>query len=83
MTPPFTSSSAEVYQQALERAPELRGKLLERSQVLIGSGYHAQVKVAEDSTLVFVTRKGNRLPVHERDGEYFGGRGRAHPSLKS
>jgi len=62
--------SAQVYQQASERAPELRGKLLERSQVLIGSGYHAQVKVAEDSTLVFVTRKGSRLPVHERDGEY-------------
>ena len=62
--------SAEVYQQAFERASELRGKLLERSQVLIGSGYHAQVKVAEDSTLVFVTRKGSRLPVHEHDGEY-------------
>jgi len=62
--------SAQVYQQAFERAPELRGKLLERSQVLIGSGYHAQVKVAEDSTLVFVTRKGSRLPVHEHDGEY-------------
>jgi len=62
--------SAQVYQQAFERAPELRGKLLERSQVLIGSGYHAQVKVAEDSTLVFLTRKGSRLPVHEHGGEY-------------
>ena len=37
---------------------------------MIRSGYHAQVKVAEDSTLVFVTRKGNRLPIHERDGEF-------------
>ena len=62
--------SAQVYQQAFERAPELRGKLLERSQALIGSGYHAQVKVAEDSTLVFLTRKGSRLPVHEHDGKY-------------
>ena len=62
--------SAQVYQQAFERAPELRGKLLERSQALIGSGYHAQVKGAEDSTLVFLTRKGSRLPVHEHDGEY-------------
>jgi len=62
--------SAQVYKQALERAPELRGKLLERSRALTGSGYHAQVKVAEDSTLVFVTRQGSRLPVHEHDGEY-------------
>jgi bacillithiol biosynthesis cysteine-adding enzyme BshC len=60
----------QVYKQALERAPELRGKLIERSRELMGSGYHAQVKVAEDSTLVFVTRNGSRLPIHERDSEY-------------
>jgi bacillithiol biosynthesis cysteine-adding enzyme BshC len=62
---------AEVYLQALERAPELREKLLERSQLLSRSGYHAQVKVTEDSTLVFVTREGNRLPIHQQDGDYF------------
>jgi len=60
----------QAYNQALERAAELRGKLLERSRELTGSGYHAQVKVAEDSTLVFVARNGSRLPIHERDGEY-------------
>ena len=63
--------SAEVYRQALEQAPDLRAKLLERSQLLIRSGYHAQVKVGEDSTLVFVTREGNRLPIHQHDGDYF------------
>jgi bacillithiol biosynthesis cysteine-adding enzyme BshC len=63
--------SAEVYAQALEQAPELRAKLLDRSQLLIRSGYHAQVKVTEDSTLVFVTREGNRLPIHQHDGDYF------------
>jgi bacillithiol biosynthesis cysteine-adding enzyme BshC len=63
--------NAEVYSQALEHAPELRAKLLERSQLLLRSGYHAQVKVTEDSTLVFVTREGNRLPIHQHDGEYF------------
>ena len=60
----------QIYKQALERAPELRGKLLERSRELTASGYHAQVKVAEDSTLVFVTRNGSRLPIHALDGEY-------------
>jgi bacillithiol biosynthesis cysteine-adding enzyme BshC len=63
--------AAGVYAQALERAPELRAKLLERSQSLNRSGYHAQVKVTEDSTLLFVTREGNRLPIHQGDGEYY------------
>jgi bacillithiol biosynthesis cysteine-adding enzyme BshC len=63
--------SGDVYVQALERAPELREKLLERSKSLISGGYHAQVKVAEDSTLVFVIREGNRLPIHQRDGDYW------------
>jgi bacillithiol biosynthesis cysteine-adding enzyme BshC len=70
LDPAVHQLSAAVYAQALERAPELRAKLLERSQSLIGSGYHAQVKVAEESTLLFVTREGNRLPVHERNGDY-------------
>jgi bacillithiol biosynthesis cysteine-adding enzyme BshC len=63
--------SAPVYWQALERTPELRAKLLERSQALGRSGYHAQVKVAEDSTLVFLTREGGRTPIHQRDGGYY------------
>ncbi|MGO8733419.1 MAG: bacillithiol biosynthesis cysteine-adding enzyme BshC [Terriglobia bacterium] len=62
--------SAEVYLQALERAPELRAKVQERSQLLLRSGYHTQVKVTEDSTLVFVTREGNRLPIHHHEGGY-------------
>jgi bacillithiol biosynthesis cysteine-adding enzyme BshC len=61
---------AVVYSEALERAPELRARLLERSQSLGRSGYHAQVKVAEDSTLLFVAREGNRLPIHQREGGY-------------
>ena len=70
LDPAVHQLSATVYAQALERAAELRAKLLERSQSLIGSGYHAQVKVAEDSTLLFVTREGNRLPIHESNGIY-------------
>jgi bacillithiol biosynthesis cysteine-adding enzyme BshC len=73
LDPAVHQLSAEVYLQALERAPELRAKLLERSQLLIRSGYHAQVKVTEDSTLVFVTREGNRLPIHQQDGDYLVG----------
>ena len=71
LDPAIHQLSAEVYMRALEQAPELRSKLLERSQSLIRSGFHAQVKVAEGSTLVFVTREGNRLPIEQHDGKYW------------
>lgn len=59
---------APVYRRALEQAKALRAKLLERSGALVKSGYHAQVHIAEDSTLVFGKAKGNRVPVIERNG---------------
>jgi bacillithiol biosynthesis cysteine-adding enzyme BshC len=63
--------SAPVYAQALQRAAELRTRLRERSSALLRHGYHAQVHVAEDSTLVFLTREGNRLAVRQRNGDYW------------
>lgn len=63
--------SAPAHQQALVQAANLRGRLIARSQELVRAGYHAQVRVAEDSTLVFVTREGNRLPLRQRDREFF------------
>jgi len=63
--------SSEVYQQALGRAAELRAGVLESSRALVQRGYHAQVHVAEDSTLVFVARHGDRLALHQRDGKFF------------
>lgn len=63
--------SAWIYSQALVEAADLRGLLHERSNSLIQAGYHAQVRVAEDSTLVFAAREGNRLAVHQRDGGFF------------
>ncbi len=63
--------SAGVYQRALDRASELRAQILDRSHALVQHGYHAQVHVVEDSTLVFVTRHGDRVPLHQRDGKLF------------
>jgi len=62
--------AAKVYEQAIARAPELRQKLAARSEELVRAGFHAQVHVTEDSTLVFANREGNRLPLHERGGEF-------------
>jgi bacillithiol biosynthesis cysteine-adding enzyme BshC len=63
--------SAGIYEQALRQAADLRGRLRERSNTLVRAGYHAQVHVAEDSTLVFALREGNRLPLRQRDSEFF------------
>lgn len=62
--------AAPVYERALSKAGDLREKLLARSAELIRAGYHAQVHIPEDSTLVFITREGNRLPLHQRNGDF-------------
>ena len=61
--------AAPIYEQAISQAPELRERLLERSAALVRAGYHAQVHVAEDSTLVFASKDGSRLSLHQRNGE--------------
>ena len=63
--------SSSVYQPALGKAAELRAGVLESSRALVQRGYHAQVHVGEDSTLVFVARHGDRVALHQRDGKFF------------
>ena len=53
-----------IYQEALGRASEFHASLQERSQAMVKAGYHAQVHVADQSTLIFAERAGNRLPLH-------------------
>lgn len=62
--------SAPVYAQALESAGELRRRLAERSRRLVDAGYHAQVHVAGDGTLLFLADEGNRTALHQRDGGF-------------
>ncbi|HET9178202.1 MAG TPA: bacillithiol biosynthesis cysteine-adding enzyme BshC [Terriglobia bacterium] len=56
--------AAPIYWKALRQAVEFRSLLQARSIELVKAGYHAQVHIAEDSTLLFADREGNRLPVH-------------------
>jgi bacillithiol biosynthesis cysteine-adding enzyme BshC len=65
--------AAPIYQEALRHADVLRSRLQARSAELVKAGYHAQVHIAEDSTLLFAERQGNRLPVHRSrvDGRRF------------
>jgi len=59
-----------VYQQAIERAADLRAGVLETSHALVQRGYHAQVHVAQESTLVFVERQGDRVALHQQGGKF-------------
>ncbi len=59
-----------VHQAAIERAEEFATRLGHRSQALAAEGYHAQVAVAEHSTLLFLDIDGTRTSL-VRDGEAF------------
>lgn len=59
-----------VYGTAISESAKLRTLLENRSRELIGAGYHAQVHVGADSTLLFAAVKGNRTLVHFEGGRY-------------
>jgi bacillithiol synthase len=61
--------AAPVYRAAIENADELRNALSERSRALEEVGYHAQVKVTQESTLLFYAVEGKRQLLHaHKDG---------------
>jgi len=66
---------APVYRRALEETTTLTGELLARSRKLDRAGYHAQVKVTERSTLLFLNVDGQRQPVRQRGEGFVAGRG--------
>jgi bacillithiol biosynthesis cysteine-adding enzyme BshC len=59
-----------LFTAAAERAEELDEALLERGKALHKAGYHEQVRVTPDSTLLFVL-EGNRRTVLHRAGDGF------------
>jgi bacillithiol biosynthesis cysteine-adding enzyme BshC len=63
--------SAGVYRRAFQGAAALRKGLIDRSRDLVKSGYHAQVHIAEDSTLLFVNHHGDRVPLDQRGEKFF------------
>jgi bacillithiol biosynthesis cysteine-adding enzyme BshC len=63
--------SAGVYQKAVSNSLELISGVRESSHAIVQHGYRAQVHVVDDSTLVFVTKQGDRLPLHQRGGKFF------------
>ncbi|MFY9801866.1 MAG: bacillithiol biosynthesis cysteine-adding enzyme BshC [Candidatus Acidiferrales bacterium] len=65
--------AAGVYRRALDEADSLRDGLLARSKELERGGFHAQVKVARESTLLFYNVNGIRQPLRQRNGKFIAG----------
>lgn len=65
--------ASRVFRRALHDADDIRGALEARSKELEASGYHAQVKVASGSTLLFFNVGGRRQPVRTQNGKFVAG----------
>lgn len=68
LDPELHRLAAPLYAQAVTQAPELNATLRERSQALVAAGYHAQVHVGDDSSLLFATEEGNRVALRLGNG---------------
>jgi bacillithiol biosynthesis cysteine-adding enzyme BshC len=66
--------AAGVYRRALDDADTLRDALLARSKELERSGYHAQVKVTRETTLLFYNVDGRRQPLRRQNGNFSAGK---------
>jgi bacillithiol biosynthesis cysteine-adding enzyme BshC len=59
-----------VYSQAIREAEQFNAELSERSRELEAAGYHAQIHVESQSTLLFINQDGKRCAVHRIDGRF-------------
>jgi bacillithiol biosynthesis cysteine-adding enzyme BshC len=77
LDPAIRNISAPIVSQALDAAPELKARLVERNRELEAAGYHAQVHIEEKTSLFFLLDKGERVPLRRKDSDYGDLRGRA------
>jgi bacillithiol synthase len=64
------SLAAPAIRSALAAAPELTAGLRERTAALLAAGYHGQVHVEPDTSLVFLLENGRRLALKRHEDEY-------------
>jgi bacillithiol biosynthesis cysteine-adding enzyme BshC len=70
LDPHLHQIAAPVYVQALQDAASINQKLLERGKSLRDAGYHEQVRVTRESTLLFSIENGERKPIHLANGGF-------------
>src|ERR1700723_3667126 len=65
-----------IYRRAIDDADTLGDELLGRSKELENDGFHAQVKVTRETTLLFYNVNGRRQPLRSRNGDFTVGKTR-------
>jgi bacillithiol biosynthesis cysteine-adding enzyme BshC len=65
---------APVFHSTLDQDESLRNALLDRAKDLEQRGFHAQVKVTRETTLLFYTVEGRREPVRSHNGKFSAGK---------
>ena len=65
--------AAPIFRRAIEDAVALRDEVLARKKALDKHGFHAQVKVTAETTLLFMNFEGRREPVRMRGGKFIAG----------
>ena len=75
MLPAFRKLAAPALRAAVEAAPELTARILDRNRALSAAGYHDQVHIEDHTSLVFLLENGKRLTLR-RNGADFGLNGR-------
>ena len=75
------SLAAPLLHEAVIAEPQLKQKLLDRNKELIAAGYHAQVHVDAQTSLVFLLENGHRQNLRRQNGNYLAG-GRIIPAAE-
>jgi bacillithiol biosynthesis cysteine-adding enzyme BshC len=70
MLPAFRELAAPCVRAAVESAPELQADIQQRNRELAAGGYHAQVHVEDQTSLVFLLENGRRLALRRHGREY-------------
>lgn len=72
MTQQFRELAAPMLAEAVSRMPELISDLKDRGRELVDRGYHAQVLVDDETSLVFLLENGKRISLRRSNGDYLG-----------
>lgn len=70
LAPEIREVAAPLMGEVAHRVPELVTALRQRDRELTSAGYHAQVLVDDDASLLFLLREGKRVPVRYKDGQF-------------
>jgi len=70
LAPAIRELAAPFLREAVSRIPELVTLLRQRNRQLEAAGYHAQVLVEQDSSLLFLLGEHKRMPIRYREGRF-------------